>query len=401
MTAIGSKGPSQGPLPPAKGIVEQSSTAPHAIDSRMTPADASSAPSSGASRDASSATRIPPFLRKLQRSQQIGLVTVIAVLLIALSVLAGSHVDNATGATINNFWNSHTLIQTATDASFVAIMAVGATIVIISGGIDLSVGSVYALSGVAMGLILRVAAPGGGVGAVLLAFVVCVAVGIVAGALNGAMVVGLRVHPFIITLGTMWILRGIAFVASKAESILLPESLTHFAKSPLGLGAALYPVPMLFMLIVSALGAVYLQRTVMGRHVFALGGNAEASRFSGLRLGRIQVGVYVLAGLTAGLSAFLGSGFYGSVSCGDATGYELYVIASAVVGGARLSGGRGSAINAMLGAVLIVLIRQSIRTLHLDQNYEWIIIGCAIVIAVVLDQASARFAARRLAQGDV
>ena len=132
------------------------------------------------------------------------------------------------------------------------------------------------------------------------------------------MVVGLRVHPFIITLGSMWILRGIAFVASKAESILLPESLTRFAKSPLGLGAALYPVPMLCMLVVSVLGAVYLQRTVMGRHVFALGGNAEASRFSGLRLGRIQIGVYVLAGLTAGLAAFLGSGFYGSVSSGDA-----------------------------------------------------------------------------------
>jgi ribose/xylose/arabinose/galactoside ABC-type transport system permease subunit len=362
----------------------------------MTPA---ADPPSEASRDASRARRLPPVVRKILRSQQFGLVGVIVLLLIALSLLAGSHVDDA-GHTINNFLNSHTLIQTATDASFVAIMAVGATIVIISGGIDLSVGSVYALSGVLMGLILRGATPNGGVGAVLLAFAVCVTVGIAAGALNGAMVVGLRVHPFIITLGTMWILRGIAFVTSKAESILLPESLTRFAKSPLGLGAALYPVPMLWMLVVSVVGAVYLQRTVMGRHVFALGGNPEASRFSGLRLGRIQIGVYVLAGLTAGLSAFLGSGFYGSVSCGDATGYELYVIASAVVGGARLSGGRGSAINAMLGAVLIVLIRQSIRTLHLDQNYEWIIIGCAIVIAVVLDQASARFAARRLAQGE-
>jgi len=357
-------------------------------DSRMTPAEAPRA------------RRLSPVVRNLLRSQQFGLVGVITVLLIALSVLAGSHIDQATGATVNNFLNSHTLIQTATDASFVAIMAVGATIVIISGGIDLSVGAVYALAGVAMGLTLRVAAPGGGAGAVVLALVVCVAVGVAAGALNGVMVVGLRVHPFIITLGTMWILRGIAFVASKAESISLPESLTRFAKSPLGLGAALYPVPMLWMLVVSVLGAVYLQKTVMGRHVFALGGNAEASRFSGLRLGRIQIGVYVLAGLTAGLAAFLGSGFYGSVSCGDATGYELYVIASAVVGGARLSGGRGSAINAMLGAVLIVLIRQSIRTLHLDQNYEWIIIGCAIVIAVVLDQASARSAARRLAQGE-
>jgi ribose transport system permease protein len=364
----------------------------------MTTADSSMTPAGPATTRAT--PRAAPIVGRLLRSQQFGLVTIVVVLLVALSVLAGSHVDDATGASINNFWNSHTLIQTATDASFFAIMAVGATIVIISGGIDLSVGSIYALSGVLMGLILRAWAPDGGAGAVLLAFAVCVVVGIAAGALNGAMVVGLRVHPFIVTLGTMWILRGVAFVASKAESILLPESLTHFAKSPLGLGAALYPVPMLFMLVVSVLGAVYLQRTVMGRHVFALGGNAEASRFSGLRLGRIQIGVYTLAGLTAGLAAFLGSGFYGSVSSGDANGYELYVIASAVVGGARLSGGRGSAINAMLGAVLIVLIRQSIRTLHLDQNYEWIIVGCAIVIAVVLDQASARFAARRLARGE-
>src|SRR5262245_61005532 len=144
------------------------------VDSRMTPADVPPT------------TRISPFVRRLLRSQQFGLVGVIVVLLIALSALAGSHIDEATGATINNFWNSHTLIQTATDASFVAIMAVGATLVIISGGIDLSVGSVYALSGVAMGLILRVAAPGGGVGAVLLAFTVCVAVGVAAGALHAA-----------------------------------------------------------------------------------------------------------------------------------------------------------------------------------------------------------------------
>jgi ribose/xylose/arabinose/galactoside ABC-type transport system permease subunit len=93
----------------------------------------------------------------------------------------------------------------------------------------------------------------------------------------------------------------------------------------------------------------------------------------------------------------MGASFYGSASCADATGYELYVIASAVVGGASLSGGKGSAVSALLGAVLIVLIRQSIRTLHFDQNYEWIIIGCAIIIAVVLDQASARFTERRLA----
>jgi ribose transport system permease protein len=110
------------------------------------------------------------------------------------------------------------------------------------------------------------------------------------------------------------------------------------------------------------------------------------------------VGVYTLAGLTAGLAAFVGVSYYGSASCGDATGYELYVIAAAVVGGASLSGGKGSAVSAMLGAVLIVLIRQSIRTLRFDQNYESIIIGCAIVIAVVLDQVNAKLTARRLAR---
>jgi ribose transport system permease protein len=136
----------------------------------------------------------------------------------------------------------------------------------------------------------------------------------------------------------------------------------------------------------------------MGRHVFALGGNPEASRFAGLNLRRITIGVYVVSGLTAGIAAFLGAGYYGSASCVDATGYELYVIASAVVGGASLSGGKGSALNALLGAVLIVLIRQSIRTLHLDQNYEWIIIGTAIILAVVLDQASNRLTSRRLAR---
>ena len=337
-------------------------------------------------------------MRKILASEQAGLVLVIFILGILLTALAGSHLDRLTGAEVNNFLNSYTLIQTATDASFFAIMAVGATIVVISGGIDLSVGSIYALAGVTMALALRALGPMGPVTTFMIGLVIALGIGIACGALNGLMVVGLRVHPFVITLGTMWILRGVAFVASHAESILVPPVLTRVAKASLGMGSSLYPVPMLTMIVVTAVGAVYLSRTVMGRHVFAIGGNAEASRFSGLRLWRIQIGVFVISGLTAGLAAFMGASFYGSASCVDATGYELYVIASAVVGGASLAGGKGSAINAMLGAVLIVLIRQSIRTLHFDQNYEWIIIGCATIIAVVLDRTSASFTARRLAR---
>jgi ribose/xylose/arabinose/galactoside ABC-type transport system permease subunit len=330
-------------------------------------------------------------------SQESGLVLVVVLVTLALALLAGSHPDNVTGASINNFWNANTLVQTATDASFFAIMAIGATMVIISGGIDLSVGSIYALAGVSMALVLRAVGPIGDTPSVLLGLLVCAGVGLLCGLINGLLVVGLRVHPFIITLGTMWILRGIAFVATKAESITIPAPLTHVVKASLGLKLGLYPVPMLTMIVVTVLGTIYLTRTVMGRHIFAFGGNTEASRFAGLSLSRIQVGVFAVSGLTAGLAAFLGASFYGSASSGDAQGYELYVIASAVVGGASLIGGKGSALGAMLGALLIVLIRQSIRTLHFDQNYEWIVIGCAIIIAVVVDQWSTRAGARRLA----
>jgi ribose transport system permease protein len=337
-----------------------------------------------------------PFARRLLGSQETGLVTVVTMLVLTLTALAGSHADRLSGVLVNNFWNSNTLIQTATDASFFAIMAIGATMVIISGGIDLSVGSIYALAGVSMALAERAIGPAGPVVTVGVGLVTCIGVGLLCGLLNGALVIGLRVHPFIVTLGTMWMLRGVAFVATKAESILVPSSLTAVTKTSLGLGAGLYPVPMLAMIVVTAIGSLYLTRTVMGRHIFAFGGNLEASRFAGLSLGRIQLGVFALSGLSAGVAAFLGASFYGSASSADAQGYELYVIASAVVGGASLLGGKGSALGATLGAVLIVLIRQSIRTLHFDQNYEWIVIGGAIILAVVVDRWSAGVTERRL-----
>ncbi|HVB31861.1 MAG TPA: ABC transporter permease [Gemmatimonadaceae bacterium] len=339
------------------------------------------------------------WLRSLLRSPQLGLLGVLVALSVVLTLTAGSHVDALTGRTVNNFLNKYTLLQMATDASGFAIMGVGATIVIIAGGIDLSVGAVYALSGVTMAMVLRAAGPMGPVATVALGLATCIGVSLICGLANGIMVIGLGVHSFIITLGTMWILRGLAFVTSHAESIILPGRLTNVVRAQMGLAEGLYPVPMLVMFVVTALGAVYLSRTVMGRHVFAVGGNPEASRYAGLNVKRVTLGVFVLSGLTAGIAAFLGAGYYGSSTSSDANGYELYVIASAVVGGASLSGGKGSAVSAMLGAMLIVVIRQAIRTLHLDQNYEWIIVGTAMILAVVIDQSGTRLMSRRLAAG--
>lgn len=326
---------------------------------------------------------------------QIGLIAIILLLAVVMTLKAGTHIDHLTGKTVNNFLNAGTLIQVATDASFFAVMAVGMTMVIISAGIDLSVGSIYAMAGVLSAMALQ-KMPLSGPMQVIVGLGLCCGIGLLAGLLNGLMVCRLGVHPFIITLGTMWVYRGIAFVTSKANSILVPEALTNAVKASLGLRKDLAPIPMLATIAVTILGGLYLQRTTWGRRIFAVGGNLEAARYSGLRIPRILTGVYVLSGLAAGLAAYLGSSFYGAAASGDATGYELYVIASAVVGGASLNGGKGSALGALLGALLITMIRQSIRTLSLDQNYEWIIIGVAIVLAVVLDRWGTTLAQRRM-----
>ena len=204
------------------------------------------------------------MLKRTLASPQAGLVLVILFLGGVLGAFAGSHVDARTGLTVNNFLNSYTLIQTATDASFFAIMAVGATMVIISGGIDLSVGSIYALAGVTTAMVLRSAGPLDPLTMIALGLTVSLGIGLLCGAINGALVVGLGVHPFIITLGTMWIVRGIAFVTSNAESILLPRALTSVAKASLGLREALYPVPMIVMVAVAVVGGIYLMHTVGG-----------------------------------------------------------------------------------------------------------------------------------------
>src|SRR5688500_19421125 len=155
------------------------------------------------------------LLRRIATSPEFGLVLVVAALSLMLALLAETHIDRRTGELVNAFWNGNTLMQVATDASFFSIMAVGAAIVIISGGIDLSVGAIYALTGVGTAMLLRAAGPMGDGALVLTALTTALSIGLVCGILNGLLVRGLGVHPFIITLGTMWIFRGIAFVMSR------------------------------------------------------------------------------------------------------------------------------------------------------------------------------------------
>lgn len=297
----------------------------------------------------------------------------------------------------NNFLNSQNLAQLAKDTSFIAIMAVGMTFVIVAGQIDLSIGSTYALAGVLGALALHHFGPGGvspspGLGTVA-GLLTCLGVGIFAGLANGWMVTALRVHPFIITLGTMAIYRGIAFVVSHGQSIgEFPPAFGEFVKWQTPGGLTL--VPLGVMLAVAVIGGVILARSAIGRHFYAVGGNELASRYSGLPVDRIKRAVFVLSGLSAGLAALLSLGYYGAATSGDGQGYELNVIAAVVVGGASLSGGRGTALGALLGAVIIQTINSGIVILHIDQNYSQMIVGLAVIAAVLIDQLQSRWLRR-------
>lgn len=362
--------------------------------------------------------------RSALRLQEGGLLVVIFVLGLLLTVFGGSvkaplFQTNAQGerervfrtnaqgerepvsVERNKFLNAQNLAHLAKDTSFFAIMAVGMTFVIISGGIDLSVGAIYALASVVGALVLQYFGPDGPgantpvwVG-VTLGVLACVGTATLAGLANGGMIVALRVHPFIITLGTMTIFRGIAFVKTNGQSVGgFPPVFRDMIRWEIG--EDLGVVPCIVMVLVALAGGAYLQRLTAGRRVYAIGGNELASSYSGLRVNRVKLSVYLISGLTAGIAALLSLGYYGSATSGDGEGYELTVIAAAVVGGASLAGGKGSALGALLGALVIQLISTGIVILGINQNYSQIIIGAVVIVAVVLDQLNNLLAKRRL-----
>jgi ribose/xylose/arabinose/galactoside ABC-type transport system permease subunit len=296
---------------------------------------------------------------------------------------------------LNKFFNAETLTQIAKDTSFFAIMAVGMTVVIITAGIDLSVGSVYALAAVAGAIYMNQFGSDGSPWMACVGVLVTIGVGLLCGFLNGLMTVGFNVHPFIITLGTMAIYRGIAFVLTNGQSIGdFPQSFRDFVRQ--GVIGDLSLVPLIVMLLVCLAGGIFLARMTIGRRIYAIGGNEIASRYSGIRVGRLKLLAYTLSGLTAGIGAVLALGYYGAGSSGDGQGYELTVIAAAVVGGASLIGGKGSALGAALGAVILQMISTGMVILGIPQNYSQIVTGVVVITAVLLDQLNRWISDRRL-----
>ncbi len=344
--------------------------------------------SSAAAASAPSATSTAKPRRSI--AQELGLVVVVLLL---GSILAIYGWRDAGEGRPNTFLNFDNLIDgIATPMSYYAIMAVGVTIVIITGGIDISVGSMMALSALGGAAVLQNLPPDSSAMVVLpIALLVPLGIGLLCGLVNGGLIVTLNLHPFIVTLGTMSIFRGLANVLPEQKTLpaagkqLPPAFTTEFMRIEM---FGLQPMPLIIMLICVALGWFYLSKMVAGRETYVIGGNEEAARFSGLRVGWIKLRTYALAGLAAGVGGMVSLGRFGTASTSTGTGYELTVIAAAVVGGASLTGGRGSAIGALLGTLVIALIENGIIILRLEQEYRLIIIGLAIIVAVSLDRLS-------------
>ena len=280
-----------------------------------------------------------------------------------------------------NFLTASNLTNIVTQSSIVGIAAVGATFVIITGGIDLSVGSNIALSGMIAATLVS-----GGVNGYL-GIAIAIAISIFIGAFNGASVTWLRLAPFIVTLAVLGMARGLTLQISEGQSVYgLPTSFTWLG------GGTLFglPVPIYLTVVVFAIGYILSSRTTFGHKVYAVGGNREAARLAGIRDGRVLLAVYAFAGLCAGLAAVILVGRLGSATPTAATGLELQVIAAVVIGGTSLFGGKGSLIGTFVGVLLIGVINNGLTLLNVSPFWVQFMQGALIFLAVLLDSYNTR-----------
>jgi ribose transport system permease protein len=288
------------------------------------------------------------------------------------------------------FLRRDNLVNVANQIAVIAIMAIGMTMVIITGGIDLSVGSLTALSSVVATRLVRdhlggVDAAGGGlVAAGVAAIATCALVGWG----TGAVITLFHVPPFIVTLATMLVAGGLASILAAGESIhQVPESFVRLGR---GADVAGLPNAMLLTVVLYAVAHVLLSRTRLGRHLYAVGGNAEAARLAGVPVARVVRFAYLASGLLAGLGGVVLASQLKSGSPNYGAMYELYVIAAVVVGGTSLTGGEGRVVGTLLGVLIIAVIQNGMNLLGIESYTQKVVLGLVILGAVLLDRVRHR-----------
>ena len=275
------------------------------------------------------------------------------------------------------FLTTNNLMGVFRSFSLVGIMSIGMMLVIITGGIDLSVGSVMGLSSLMTALAFQ-----HGLGP-LPAVLSGLCAGLMVGAFNGFLITWIQLPPFIATLGTLSIGRGLMYIITKGVPLTpdVPDSFTFIGQGYFGF----VPVPVVIMLLLTVCFSILMRRTRFGRHVYATGGNEVAARLSGVRTHRIKFTVYALSGLIAALAGVVSFSRFVSAEPASGFGAELDVIAAAAIGGASLSGGVGSVEGAIIGAALAGIITNGVVLLNIDTYAQQAITGCVILIAVSID----------------
>lgn len=281
------------------------------------------------------------------------------------------------------FLSVDNLINVALSIAITGILAVGMTFIILTGGIDLSIGSVLAVAGI----VAAICAKSLGDAGVMIGIVAAIVVGMATGLFNGLMISRFRVPPFVVTLAILTIARGLAFVIAErySGSTSVSDLPTGFAflgrEKIFGL-----PVPVITMLVVFAIGWFVLRHTRFGRYVYAIGGNAEASFLAGINVKSVTTWVYVLNGFLVGLAGATLASRLGAGLANAGLQYELDVIAAVVVGGTSLSGGRGSIVLTLFGAVFIGILNNGLNLAGIDPYLQKIALGAVILFAVLADQ---------------
>lgn len=300
-------------------------------------------------------------------AKQFGLVAVILVIMIFMTFAT------------DTFMTKNNITNILRQVSINGVLAVGMTFVILTGGIDLSVGSLVAVTSVICGSLLE-----NGMNTML---VICIGVlaAMVLGLLNGYLVSYVGFQPFIATLATMSICRGFAMVYSDGKPYLIKDKAFLF----IGQGKV-GPVPMLviILVVVCVLGLIILETTTFGRYVFAIGGNKNAAKLSGVKTQKMEMFVYLISGLCCGIVGLMLSARISSGQPTAGEGYELDAIASVAIGGTSMSGGMGSLRGTILGFLIIGLITNSMTMLGIDSFYQEIVKGLIIILAVYLDMTT-------------
>ena len=314
----------------------------------------------------------------------------------ALFLLAMIVVVNV--ASHGSFLEPANIVRVLRQINYNCVLGVGQTFVIVTGGIDLSVGSLVALTGVVAALVAN-ALHLSGFPLIVTTLLVAVAVGAGAGWINALPVVKLNLPPFITTLAMLEMALGLSFILAHGRPVALHSA--DFQNTGIGsffggVTSALHlpsvPIPVIWMVVIIVAASVLLTRTRFGRYVFAIGGNEEAARLAGINVARVKTMVYVISGVCAAIVGFLYMALFSSGSPQTGTGDELLEsIAAVVVGGTSLTGGRGSIVGTFFGALLIGVLYNAMNLLNVDSYLQKVVLGAVILLAVVLDELRKRY----------